>query len=159
MDDCVWRLVLHQTNNAGSAHPQAPRCKARPAGNIGHIAKGRNGAFSQECRWALVGAPFGWLRAVPVRRDRIFACLNFYGALVLHQTNNAVSVATGRFHARRVAQGIPRRISKRRNAARGLPVATRRARPQAPICCVATLGNMPDIPCGPRLASGRLWVR
>ncbi|MCY4324342.1 MAG: glycoside hydrolase family 97 catalytic domain-containing protein, partial [Gammaproteobacteria bacterium] len=26
-------------------------------------------------------------------------------------------------------------------------------------CCVATLGNMPDIPCGPRLASGRLWAR
>ncbi len=24
---------------------------------------------------------------------------------------------------------------------------------------VATLGNMPDIPCGPRLASGRLWAR
>ena len=79
--------------------------------------------------------------------------------LVLHQTNNAGSVAAGRFRARRVAQGIPRRISKRRNAARGLPAATRRARPQAPICRVAALGNIPDIPCGPRLASGRSWVR
>jgi len=40
------------------------------------------------------------------------------------QTKNEVSVAAGSFRARRVAQGIPRRISKRRNAAWGLPAAT-----------------------------------
>ncbi len=71
---------------------------------------------------------------------------------MLRQTKKEVSVAAGSFRARRVAQGIPRRISKRRNAARRLPAATRRARPQTPICCVTTLGNtagysLRDAPC------------
>ena len=51
--------------------------------------------------------------------------------LVLCPTQNVASVAAGSSAARRVREGVPGRTSSGRNAAAGLPAATRRARPQA----------------------------
>ncbi len=53
-------LVLHPTDNAASACPQAPRCAAEPRWRIRRYVKGR-----QQSRWALADAPRGWRRERP----------------------------------------------------------------------------------------------
>ena len=98
--DPQFVLVLHQTNNAGSAHPRAPRCKARPAGNIRYIAKGRNGALSQEARGATLA------------RLSMGAC------------GRALRVAAGRPRAALRRLEIRRGIPCATRLARNLPAAT-----------------------------------
>ena len=85
--------------------------------------------------------------------------IELLGVLVLHPTDNFGSVAAGRFRARRAAQGISGILPSGATpygAFRKPPAGRTHKRPSASL---RPLEIRVGILCGPRLASGRLWVR